>query len=113
MITRYTSLIAVTLTLAGCGSDGPSSNDVRDLIEADQQRNMAMLGQIGGSQLSNTVQNNMPKLQDVEVVSCEELQESLYRCVVNMELTLKGETNRQTVTQNFALGSDGNWSVAQ
>lgn len=111
-VAKTFGFVAVSLSLVGCGSDGPSSSEVRALIEAEQKKGLAMMSQIGGSAAS-AVQNMMPKFEDAKVISCEKLQDRLSRCVIEIEVSRNGEQTRQTVTSNFAKGSDGKWGAAQ
>lgn len=106
------ALVLASLSLAGC-SDGPSSDDIRSLVEADQQRSMAMISSLAGSGVGETVRSNLPQIEDIDVTSCDEIQDNLYRCVIDVEISLRGETTTETMTETFAKGKDGEWTVAR
>ncbi len=111
-IRPVTILALAAALLAGC-SDGPSTSDVQAIFQADQERSMSALNNIAGKGVGEALRKNIPTIEDVEVISCDEIQDSLFSCVIEVEVTHQGQTQRQTVTQKFAKGSDGNWTAAR
>lgn len=111
-IRPVTILALAAALLAGC-SDGPSSSDVQAIFKADQELSMSAINSMAGKSMGQAILKNIPVIEDVEVISCDEIQDSLFSCVIEVEVTHQGQTQRQTVTQKFAKGSDGNWTAAR
>lgn len=104
-------LFAASIALAGCGNGGPSSNEVREIIEAEHRKSAELMNRLAGSRLSSTISDNLTKLNDVDVVGCEEVQQRIYRCVLDIEMSLRGKSQKQTVIQMFVKDGSGNWAA--
>ena len=105
------AIIAATAALTGCGSDGPSSKQAKAAIESIIEQEISSAKGLVGSKGADTMRSMMPKINSVEVLSCEKLQDRVARCVVKVEGSLMGQTHSDTSSLSFVKGSDGVWTA--
>ena len=102
-------LIASTLVISACSS-GPSESDIKALLESEVDKMTAMVGELGGSSMSEMLKVDIHK---VTIHRCEEERSDVYRCDVEVDATAP-ITGRSVERSEIVLAkSDNGWIQAR
>ena len=106
--TKKTSQVLVAvgamLLLTACGG-APSEGDIKSAIDRSMADTVKTLAQFGTN--SNITKSVVPEIKNVKKIGCKEDGEKAYKCDVELEVSLHGNTTRSIAPMRFVKGSDG------
>lgn len=102
-------LITSAAVLSGCGNE-PSSADVMEVINAQVEKQTQMMQSIGGKDAAKMFGNMIPKITDVDMKSCEEIRDAIFKCDIELTATQNGQESSKMTTVVLGKKKDGSWA---
>lgn len=98
------------LALSACGG-APSDGDIQSAFEK-QTKIQAEAWNKMDKQFADAMRNATPEIRSTKKIGCKEDGEKAYRCDVEIEASLRGDTSKRIVPVRLVKGSDG-WMASK
>lgn len=91
------------LLLTACGG-APSEGDIKSALEKSRADSLKSMAQFGNSEM---VKSMLPEFKNIRKIGCKEDGEKAYKCDVELEVSVGGNTNKGIAPLRLVKGSDG------